>query len=173
VSSSKSAGLDVVESTSDSPADTLSPTEVTARRWQLLTVSAVVILIDQLSKAWALGALDDSSYDGPLGSGLRLVYNRGSAFSFGEGLGPLFGVLAFVISVALFWIVRSVVLGLGLVQGGAIGNVIDRLFREGDGFLGGAVIDFLEIGDWWPVFNIADAAIVIGGAMVALLSSRA
>lgn len=170
--------MDVAESTSDSPADTLSPTQVTARRWQLLTVSVVVIVIDQLSKAWALGALDDSSYEGPLGSGLRLVYNRGSAFSLGEGLGPLFGILALVISIALFWIVRSVekrsvVLGLGLVQGGAVGNVIDRLFRDGDGFLGGAVIDFLEIGDWWPVFNIADAAIVIGGAMVAFLSSRA
>jgi signal peptidase II len=170
--------LDVAESTSDSPAIRLSPAEVTARRWQLLTVSTVVILIDQLSKAWALSALDGSSYDGLFGSGLRLVYNRGSAFSLGEGLGPLFGILAVVISIALFWIVRSiekrsVVLGLGLVQGGAIGNVIDRLFREGDGFLGGAVIDFLEIGDWWPVFNIADSAIVIGGAMVTVLSSRA
>ena len=67
---------------------------------------------------------------------------------------------------------RSVVFGLGLIQGGAIGNVIDRLFREGEGFMGGAVIDFLDVGDWWPVFNIADAAIVVGGAMVALLSSR-
>lgn len=64
------------------------------------------------------------------------------------------------------------VLGLGLIQGGAIGNVVDRLFRDGDGFLGGAVIDFLEIGDWWPVFNIADAAIVVGAIAVALLSPR-
>ena len=67
---------------------------------------------------------------------------------------------------------RSVVTGLGLIQGGAIGNVIDRAFRDGDGFLGGAVIDFLEIGDWWPVFNIADVAIVIGGIVVAILGSR-
>ena len=67
---------------------------------------------------------------------------------------------------------RSVVTGLGLIQGGAIGNVIDRAFREGDGFLGGAVIDFLEIGDFWPVFNIADVAIVVGGIVVAILGSR-
>lgn len=172
------AGLDVVESTTDSPTPQLSAAEISARRWQLFTVSLAVVLIDQATKAWAIATLDDSSIDGPLGSSLRLVYNRGSAFSIGEGLGPVFGVLAIVVSVAMFWIVRNtesrwVVFGLGLIQGGAMGNVIDRIFREGDGFLGGAVIDFLEIGDWWPVFNLADAAIVVGGVIVALLGSRA
>lgn len=151
--------------------------QISARRWQLLTVSAVVILVDQVTKQWALGSLADESIDGPFGSSLRLVFNRGSAFSLGEGFGPVFGVLALVISLAMFWIVRrvpqrSVVLGMGLIQGGAIGNVIDRAVRDGDGFLGGAVIDFLEIGDWWPVFNIADVAIVVGGIMVALLGAR-
>jgi signal peptidase II len=169
--------LDVAESTSDSPAVELSPSQVSARRWQLLSVCSAVLIIDQITKAWAIGALDDSSIDGPLGSSLRLVYNHGSAFSLGEGLGPIFGVLAIVVSIGLFWIVRHVesrivVLGLGLIQGGALGNVIDRLFRDGDGFLGGAVIDFLEISDWWPVFNLADAAIVLGGAIVAILGSR-
>lgn len=171
--------MDVAESDTDSPPEeiALSPKQVAARRWQLLTISAVVIAIDQLTKIWAVNALDGNSYEGPLGSSLRLVYNRGSAFSLGEGLGPLFGVLAIIISIALLFIVkqverRSVVFGLGLVQGGAIGNVIDRVFRDGDGLLGGAVIDFLEAGDWWPVFNIADAAIVVGGFMVALLSPR-
>ena len=77
----------------------------------------------------------------------------------------------------MFWIVRNVerrwvVFGLGLIQGGAVGNVIDRIVRDGDGFLGGAVIDFLEVGDWWPVFNLADAAIVVGGVLVAVLGSR-
>lgn len=169
--------MDVAESTSDSPVVELSPSQVSARRWQLLSVCIAVLIIDQISKAWAIGALDDSSIDGPLGSSLRLVYNRGSAFSIGEGLGPIFGVLAIAVSIGLFWVVRHVasrivVLGLGLIQGGALGNVIDRLFRDGDGFLGGAVIDFLEIGDWWPVFNLADAAIVVGGAIVAILGSR-
>lgn len=174
---SKSAGLDVADLASDAPAVALSPSAVSARRWQLLSVCIAVLVIDQLTKAWAVDALDDSSIDGPLGSSLRLVYNHGSAFSLGEGLGPIFGVLAVAVSLALFWIVRHVesrivVLGLGLIQGGALGNVIDRLLRDGDGFLGGAVIDFLEIGGWWPVFNIADAAIVIGGAIVAILGSR-
>lgn len=140
-------------------------------------MSVLVLIIDQVTKIWAVSSLADGSIEGPFGSSLRLVYNRGSAFSIGEGLGPLFGILAIVVSVAMFWIVRHVenrwvVFGLALIQGGAIGNVIDRLFRDGDGFLGGAVIDFLEIGDWWPVFNLADVAIVVGGAIVALLGSR-
>ena len=46
--------------------------------------------------------------------------------------------------------------GAGLVLGGALGNLLDRLFREGDGFLGGAVVDFVDL-QWWPVFNVADA----------------
>jgi signal peptidase II len=172
------AGLDVVESSNDSPARQLSSAEISARRWQLCTVSIAVVIIDQATKAWAIGALDESSIDGPFGSSMRLVYNRGSAFSIGEGLGPFFGVLAIAVSIAMFWIVRNVerrwvVFGLGLIQGGAIGNVIDRIVRDGDGFLGGAVIDFLEIGDWWPVFNVADVAIVVGGVLVAVLGSRA
>ena len=52
--------------------------------------------------------------------------------------------------------------GIGLVIGGAIGNVLDRLFRAGDGFLGGAVVDFIDL-QWWPVFNVADMAITVGG----------
>ncbi len=156
----------------------LTRREVAARRWQLATIAVVVIVIDQLTKSWALDRLADESIEGPWGSSLRLVFNRGSAFSLGSGFGPLFGVLALVIGLGLFFVVRSVrersvVFGLGLVQGGAIGNVIDRAFRDGDGFLGGAVIDFLEMGDWWPVFNIADVAIVVGGIIVVLFGSRA
>lgn len=167
---------DVAEST-EAPGVELTGPEVTARRWQLATVGLFVVVIDQLTKAWALSALEDESIEGPLGSSLRLVFNRGSAFSLGEGFGPVFGVLAVIISVAMFFIVkqieaRIVVFGLGLILGGAMGNVLDRLFREGDGFMSGAVIDFLEIGDWWPVFNIADAAIVVGGIIVALLGAR-
>jgi len=168
---------DVANDTEIPPESTLSTAAVAARRWQLLTISFVVVAIDQLTKAWAVSELADRQIAGPFGSSLRLVFNRGSAFSLGEGLGPLFGILAIVVSVAMLWIVRnvprrSVVTGLGLIQGGAIGNVIDRAFRNGDGFFGGAVIDFLEIGDWWPVFNIADVAIVVGGFVVAILGSR-
>ncbi|MGI9605229.1 MAG: signal peptidase II [Acidimicrobiales bacterium] len=158
--------------------DQLTPNQITARRWQLFAIAAVVVAIDQLTKWWAVSDLANDSIDGPFGSALRLVYNRGSAFSLGEGFGPIFGVLAVLVAISLFWIVqrvesRMVVAGLGLVQGGAIGNVVDRLFRDGDGFLDGAVIDWIEVGSWWPVFNLADAAIVGGGLIVVLLGSRA
>jgi signal peptidase II len=54
---------------------------------------------------------------------------------------------------------------IGLVAGGALGNLIDRAFRAGDGFLGGGVVDFIDL-QWWPVFNLADAAIVLGALLL-------
>jgi len=163
-------------STGPEVSDSSTP-PINAPHRKLLGVSLVVVIIDQATKIWALNTLPDNPIEGPFGSSLRLIFNRGSAFSLGEGFGPLFGIFAIIISIAMLWFVRQVnrrivVIGLGLVQGGAIGNVIDRLFRDGEGFLGGAVIDFLEIGDWWPVFNIADAAIVVGGIVVAIYGSR-
>ena len=172
-------GLGAAETAEELPAVELTPQEVSARRWQLHVVAAVVITLDQLSKWWAVSQLGDGTrYDGPGSSSLRLIYNTGSAFSFGESFGPIFGILAVTVSVSLFWIVRRVedrwvVFGLGLVQGGAIGNVLDRLFREGDGLLQGAVIDFIELVDFWPVFNLADVAIVVGGFIVVAAGSRA
>ena len=56
-------------------------------------------------------------------------------------------------------------LAVGLIVGGAIGNLIDRAFRSDAGFLKGGVVDFVDL-QWWPVFNIADAAIVVGGVMM-------
>jgi len=53
-----------------------------------------------------------------------------------------------------------------------VGNLSDRLLRAGDGFLGGAVVDFVDL-QWWPVFNVADAAVVVGGLMLVLDSMRA
>ena len=181
MSNSKSAGLDAADLVADADVAQPAPTAEAVRnqRRRLISVAAVTVVIDQLSKMWAVAALDDGRViEGVLGSQLRLVFNTGSAFSLGSGYGPLFGVLAIVVAISLWWVVRQVddrmvLLGLGLVQGGAIGNVLDRLFREGDGVLGGAVIDFLEIGDWWPVFNIADVGIVVGGILVVLFGSRA
>ena len=56
--------------------------------------------------------------------------------------------------------------------GGAVGNLIDRIFRDGGGFLGGAVIDFVDL-QWWPVFNVADAAVSIGGLLIVFVVARA
>ena len=90
------------------------------------------------------------------------------AFSSAErGLGPAIALLAVVV-VVLFLLVRRLgarrtvgAVAAGLVIGGALGNLLDRAFRGDSGFLGGAVVDFIDL-QWWPVFNVADAAIVVG-----------
>jgi signal peptidase II len=56
---------------------------------------------------------------------------------------------------------------IGLILGGALGNLLDRTFREGDGLLGGHVVDFVDL-QWWPVFNVADAAVSVGGVLLVL-----
>lgn len=151
---------------------------LSSRRWRLFIVGLIVVIFDQITKEIAVRNLADGPIEGPFGSSLRLIFNRGASFSLGEGFGPVFGVLAILITISLFWFVKNierpvVVFGLGLIAGGAIGNVIDRAFRDGsDTLFGGAVIDFLEAASWWPVFNFADVAIVVGGFVVALLSAR-
>jgi len=118
-----------------------------------------------VSKAWAVAALDDRSIEVLWKLRLHLTTNTGFAFSSGQGLGPLLGlVAAFVI--ILLWKMRARftsrrgVISLGLVLGGACGNLTDRLFRAA-GWGRGAVVDFIDF-RFWPVFNFADAAIVVG-----------
>jgi signal peptidase II len=84
------------------------------------------------------------------------------------------GVIALVVVVVLLTMLRRngstvAAVAVGLVIGGAAGNVADRLFRSGNGFLGGEVVDFIDL-QWWPVFNVADACVVIGGALLLLQS---
>jgi len=129
-----------------------------------------VVLIDQLTKTWAVNALDDGrSIHVVWTLQFALGFNSGMAFSQGEGIGPIIGVIALIAVVALLITLRKTgstmsSLGVALVCGGAAGNVVDRLFR-GDGWLHGAVVDFIDL-QWWPVFNIADAAISVGAILL-------
>jgi signal peptidase II len=140
-----------------------------------LLVAVVIIVLDQLSKAWALRDLADGHIIHVIWTlQFNLTYNRGMAFSRGTGLGPIIGVMALVVVVMLLLSLRRADnsltrLATGLIIGGAIGNILDRLFR-GSGWMRGAVIDFIDF-QWWPVFNIADMAIMIGAAtmIVAML----
>ena len=140
-----------------------------------LLVAAVIVLLDQISKAWALGALSDCRIIHVIWTmQFNLTFNRGMAFSRGTGIGPIIGVIALVVVVLLLLSLRRADNALtrvatGLIIGGAVGNILDRLFR-GSGWMRGAVIDFIDF-QWWPVFNIADMAIMIGAAtmMVAML----
>ena len=149
-------------------------TLVRASRMSLL-VAAVIVLLDQISKAWALGALSDGRIIHVIWTmQFNLTFNRGMAFSRGTGIGPIIGVIGLVVVVLLLLSLRRADNALtrvatGLIIGGAVGNILDRLFR-GSGWMRGAVIDFIDF-QWWPVFNIADMAIMIGAAtmMVAML----
>lgn len=144
----------------------------------MLVLAGIVLALDQVTKTWALRALADSNtIDLALGARFSLYFNPGAAFSTGTALGPVFGVAAVVVSI---WLVtfahkhrsRGVSVISGLIIGGALGNVIDRLFRRGDGgFLGGYVVDFVDLG-WWPVFNVADMGIVVGVISMMILLVR-
>ena len=103
--------------------------------------------------------------------------NTGAAFSVGEGFTVVLSVLAVAVVVVLLVLARRLVspawaAALGLIAGGAAGNLIDRLFRS-PGPLEGAVVDFISVLDPvdppWPVFNLADSALVVGVALVVVL----
>jgi signal peptidase II len=136
-------------------------------------VAALVVLADQLSKTWAVRRLSGGRTVDVVGSlRFNLTFNSGMAFSQGRGAGPIIGVVALVVIVVLLVSLRRTgsmlsAVGIGLVIGGAIGNVSDRLFRAGDGFLGGAVVDFIDL-QWWPIFNVADMAVTTGGVILVL-----
>ena len=146
-----------------------------ALRWPLI-IAAAVIVVDQLTKHWALNVLGNGKVIDLVGSlRLNLAFNTGMAFSQGKGIGPVVPILAITVVAALLMAVgrsssRWFTLGVGLIVGGSLSNVADRLFR-GDGWFNGAVVDFIDV-QWWPVFNPADAAIVIGAALLLLTSLR-
>ena len=106
----------------------------------------------------------------------RLVFNEGMSFSLGQGLGWLVGIVGIgVVVVLLVWCGRLESVGqrvaVGAVLGGAVGNLVDRIFRADDGPLSGAVVDFIDA-QWWPVFNVADMALVLGVISLMLLLAR-
>lgn len=153
-------------------------TELSASRLArpVVAVAAVVVLLDQLTKHWAVTSLADGHVvDVVWTLRFNLSFNQGMAFSTGTGLGPVIGVVALVISAVVFrWSLRqpSVMarVASGLVIGGALGNVVDRVFR-GDAWMRGAVVDFIDF-QWFPIFNLADTAVNVGGAAFVIWSIR-
>ena len=132
-----------------------------------------MVLVDQLTKTWAVRELQDRVVHVVWTLRLALTKNTGSAFSFATGSGPVIAVIALVVVGFLLWTGRSVstrlgAVALGLIAGGAIGNLADRMFR-GAGFLRGGVVDFIDF-RWWPVFNVADAAVVVGAILLLVLT---
>ncbi len=132
--------------------------------------AVTIVVADQATKHLALNALGNGRTIDIVGSlRFNLAFNKGMAFAKGQGIGPIIAVVGLiVVAYLLIGLRRDTKPGavlVGMVAGGAAGNIIDRLFR-GDAWLRGAVVDFIDL-QWWPIFNIADAAIVLGaGALV-------
>ena len=139
-------------------------------------IALAVVVADQLTKHWAVNELVDRDIDVFWTLRFNLSFNTGMAFSQGENLGPVIGVLALGVVVALLLSLkrqpgRLTDVAVGLIIGGAIGNVIDRLFRQ-EAWLRGGVVDFIDF-QWFPIFNIADMGVTIGGALLVIASWRA
>jgi signal peptidase II len=150
------------------------PTRRSRRLGLTLAVAAAVFVLDQLTKWWALEQLDDGPIAVVWTLRFRLVFNSGMAFSQGRGLGPVIGAIALVVVVVLVLSVGrgTTALGavaVGMIVGGAAGNLADRLFRSDGGFLQGRVVDFIDF-QWWPVFNVADIGVVVGGLLLVVAS---
>ena len=143
----------------------------------LFGLAAVIVGIDQLTKALVVANLREGDprrvIDGVLS--WTLQRNPGSAFGLFRHFPVLFTVLATLIALAI--VVRGprardllTATALGLVLGGAVGNLVDRIARP-PGVFRGRVIDFIDF-HWWPVFNIADSAVVIGAVLLLIASYR-
>jgi signal peptidase II len=140
----------------------------------LWSIAVAAFLVDRLTKLWAERALAEPRdlIDGVLA--LRFTTNSGGAFSLGDRAPLVFAVAAIVVCAAIAitsFRSRPAMQGiaLGLILGGASGNLLDRLLR-GPG-LSGRVIDFIDL-HVWPVFNLADASIVLGAVLLAIGALR-
>lgn len=136
-----------------------------------IVVGSLAVVADQVTKWLALTRLDDGPFDVVWTLRLRLAFNSGMAFGTGQGWGPVIAVASFVVVVILarsMWRHRSGVtaVALGLLVGGASGNLIDRIVRSPGPFRG-SVVDFIDFG-WFPVFNVADIAINVGAGLLVL-----
>lgn len=146
------------------------------RRLRLLfSVAATVLLLDVITKVLAVELLMPGQPVSIIGDTVTwtLVRNSGAAFSMATGYTWVLTLVATGVVVGIIWMGRRLVsvwwaIGLGMILGGALGNLVDRFFRS-PGPLRGHVVDFLSVG-WWPVFNVADPAVVGGAILLVVLS---
>ncbi len=134
-----------------------------------------VLVLDQLTKAWALEALADGPIDLIGDIGFNLTFNKAGAFGLGGAFIPFLalGALVLVVALAVSGGTRrpGLAIAVGLVLGGAVGNLADRIFRE-PGLLQGAVVDFVDL-RVWPIFNLADSAITVGCILLLVFGWKA
>ncbi len=143
--------------------------EALSPRHLALVIAGLVILFDQVTKVIAVATLSDGNVS-LIGEFLELtlVRNPDAAFNLLRGAGALIGLLAIAAAVVILMVIRKTerridAVILGLILGGALGNLIDRLVRDGVN-LSGRVIDFVDF-SFWPTFNVADSAITVGAVL--------
>jgi signal peptidase II len=162
--------------TVDSESEPLPP----RRGLLLVAVALVVLTLDVIVKIIVVATLSGHEPVRVLGGlvYLQLIRNPGAAFSMATGMTWVLSVIAIAVVVAIVWILprlRSIgwAVGLGLVLAGALGNLSDRIFRA-PGPLRGHVIDFVSVfapnAEKFPVFNVADSAITVGGVLIVLMA---
>jgi signal peptidase II len=147
--------------------------EQSSHRVLLAVVAVTALTVDQLTKWWAVERLTNDPIALFWTLRLQVTTNTGAAFSLAGGAGPIIALLAVGVVAFLLWQGRAVSsragsVALGLILGGALGNLADRAFR-GSGFFGGGVVDFIDL-QWWPVFNVADSCVVIGGILLVVVT---
>lgn len=152
-------------------------TALTKPRLLLVLVALLTVALDLATKLYVVAELEGETPVDVLGGLVTFAVSRnsGAAFSFAEGATVIFTVIAVAVAVV---IVRSMkrlqssawAVTLGLLLGGALGNLIDRLFRA-PGVARGAVVDFIAV-PHFATFNVADSGITVGAALAVLLSLR-
>ncbi|MBF6439159.1 signal peptidase II [Nocardia cyriacigeorgica] len=160
-------------STAEQPSE--GPARPPQRLRLLLVIAAVLFALDLLTKVIVVATLTPGDPVYLIGDWARLslVRNPGAAFSMATGMTWLLTLVAAAVVIGVIRIGRTLrslwwAVGLGMVLGGALGNLVDRLFRS-PGPLQGHVVDFVAVG-WWPVFNVADSAIVCGAILLVVLT---
>ena len=157
---------------SDSPPEADRPPK---RIEMLAAIAVTIVLLDLVTKIVMVSWLADGDRVPLIGDlvSFTLIRNPGAAFSFATGMTWVLTLVAVAVVIGIVRFARRLrsrgwALALGLVLGGALGNLIDRFFR-GPGPLRGHVVDYVSVG-WFPVFNVADSAITVGGALLVLLA---
>ncbi|PDW04619.1 signal peptidase II [Candidatus Viridilinea mediisalina] len=144
-----------------------------SQRWLLpLLLGLCIFLADQLSKLWiftTLGPIPNQRSIVLMGDWLTLIYSRNTGVAFGlfPDMSQFFTFTSILITLGLLYAYAyhlpnqslSIQLGLGMIAGGALGNIADRIRL-------GYVVDFISVG-WWPVFNVADSGITLGVTILA------
>jgi signal peptidase II len=167
--------IEPAEPSAAEEAEASAPQSPPRRLRLLLSVAAIVLTLDIVTKVVAVKLLTPGQPVPIIGDTVTwtLVRNSGAAFSMATGYTWMLTLIATGVVVGIFWMGRRLVspwwaIGLGMILGGAMGNLVDRFFRS-PGPLRGHVVDFLSIG-WWPVFNVADPSVVGGAILLVTLS---